>query len=61
MSANLDEVACVVVKHTNLLKDVGNSKLTIDPPAPQAGDRTHYRTFVRRIAATFEDRFLESE
>jgi hypothetical protein len=59
MSANLDEVACVVVNHTNYVEDAGDSYLVTEPPAPEAGDQTHYRTFVSRIAATFEDRFLD--
>jgi len=60
MSANLDEVACVVVDHTNYFEDVGDSTLVTDPPAPQPGDPTHYRTFVSRLAATVENRFLST-
>jgi hypothetical protein len=59
MSPNLDEAACIVVNHTNYVEDIGKSTLITDEPAPQAGDRTHYRTFVSRVAATLEDRFLE--
>jgi len=61
VSANLDEVACVVIRHTNLIEDLGDSELVTDPPAPQAGDRTQYRTFVQRIATTLEDRFLNAK
>lgn len=60
MSANLDEVACIVVDHTNHIEDVGDSTLGTEPPAPQPGDPTQYRTFVSRLAATFEDRFLST-
>lgn len=35
----------------------GPTKLHVAAPAPQPGDLDHYETFVRRIAAFYEDRF----
>jgi hypothetical protein len=35
----------------------GPARLWIDPPAPQAGDRDHYDTFIARIAAAYASRF----
>jgi len=58
MSANLDEAACVIVEHSNLIDDVGETRLVTEPPAPQPGDQTHYRTVVREVASTIESRFL---
>lgn len=58
ISANLDGAAVVVVDHTNLVQDVGQTRLVTEPPAPQPGDRVHYRTFVRQMAEWFETRFL---
>lgn len=58
ISANLDGAGVVVVDHTNLVGDVGETRLVTDPPAPQEGDRVHYRTFVSQMAEWFEARFL---
>ena len=58
ISANLDGAGVVVVNHTNLIDDVDKTELVTDPPAPQEGDRVHYRTFASQIADWFEDRFL---
>lgn len=58
ISANLDGAGVVVVDHTNLIDDVGKTELVTDPPAPQEGDRVHYRTFVSQMADWFERRFL---
>lgn len=58
ISANLDGAAVIVVEHSNLVEDVGESRLVTEPPAPQEGDRVHYRTFVKQMAAWFETRFL---
>lgn len=58
ISANLDGAAVVVVEHSNLVEDIGETRLVTDPPAPQEGDRVHYQTFVRQMANWFETRFL---
>lgn len=58
ISANLDGAGVVVVQHSNLIEDIGDTRLVTDPPAPQQGDRVHYRTFVRQMADWFETRFL---
>lgn len=58
ISANLDGAGVVVVDHTNLIDDVEETELVTDPPAPQEGDRVHYRTFASQMADLFEDRFL---
>ena len=58
ISANLDGAGIVVVEHTNLIDDIDKTKLITDPPAPQGGDRVHYRTFVDQMADLFEERFL---
>jgi len=60
ISANLDGAGIVVVDHTNLINDVDETELVTDPPAPQEGDRVHYRTFAGQMADWFEDRFLYS-
>lgn len=58
ISANLDGAGVVVVDHTNLIDDVEETELVTDPPAPQEGDRVHYRIFAGQMADWFEDRFL---
>lgn len=58
ISANLDGAGIVVVRHTNLEDDIGKTELITEEPAPQPGERTHYRTFVREMANLFENRFL---
>lgn len=37
--------------------NVNGCSLHTAPPAPQAGDRDHYETFITRIAAAYEERF----
>lgn len=58
ISANLDGAGVVVVNHTNLIEDIGETQLVTKPPAPQEGDPVHYRTFVEQMADWFETRFL---
>jgi hypothetical protein len=58
ISANLDGAGVVVVDHTNLINDVDETELVTEPPAPQGGDRVHYRTFASQVARWFEDRFI---
>lgn len=58
ISASLDGASVVVVEHTNLVKDIGGTRLVTEPPAPQEGDRVHYPTFVKYIAELFEERFF---
>lgn len=58
ISANLDGASVVVVHHTNLVEDVGETHLVTEPPAPQVGDRVRHRTFVQHMTGWFEDRFL---
>jgi len=58
ISANLDGAGVVVVDHTNLINDVDETELVTEPPAPQEGDRVHYRTFASQVARWFEDRFI---
>lgn len=58
ISANLDGAGVVVVQHSNIVEDIGTTRLVTEPPAPQEGDRVHYRTFVQQIADWFEARFL---
>lgn len=58
ISANLDGAGLIVVDHTNLEDDVGETELVTREPAPQPGERVHYRTFVRDMADLFEQRFL---
>lgn len=58
ISANLDGASAVVVRHSNLIEDIGETRLVTSPPAPQPGDRVHYRTFVEQMADWFEARFL---
>ncbi|MFB6222334.1 MAG: hypothetical protein ABEH86_01505 [Haloarcula sp.] len=58
ISANLDGAGLVVVEHTNLVEDVGDTELVTREPAPQSGERVHYRTFVEEMADLFEQRFL---
>lgn len=58
ISANLDGAGVVVVDHTNLIDDVEETELVTEPPAPQEGDRVHYRTFADQMADWFEGRFL---
>lgn len=57
ISPNVDAVACVVVRHTNM-DDGQDTELVTEPPAPQPGDITHYRTFLDILIKTFEDRFF---
>lgn len=57
---NVDAVATVVVDHTNI-EDTHESVLAEEPPAPQPGDITHYRTVLDSISTTFENRFLTGE
>ncbi len=58
ISANLDGLGVVVIEHTNLTQNIGDTRLATESPAPQPADRTHYRTFVRQMADLFEARFL---
>jgi hypothetical protein len=58
ISANLDGAGVVVVDHTNLIDDIGETELFTDPPAPQNGDRVHYRKFLEQIDEWFVERFL---
>jgi len=58
ISANLDGAGLIVVDHTNLVDDVGDTELVTREPAPQPGERVHYRTFVSEMAGHFETRFL---
>jgi hypothetical protein len=58
ISANLDGAGVVVVDHTNLIDDVDETELVTGPPAPQEGDRVHYRTFASQMAKWLEDRFM---
>jgi hypothetical protein len=58
ISANLDGAGIVVVEHSNLVEDIGETQLMTEPPAPQSGDRVHYRTVVGQMADWFEGRFL---
>lgn len=58
ISANLDGASVVVVQHSNLVEDIGETRLVTEPPAPQPGDRVHYRTFVEQMADWFENRFV---
>ena len=58
ISANLDGTGLIVVDHTNLVDDIGDTELVTEEPAPQPGERVHYRTFVKEMADLFERRFL---
>ena len=58
ISANLDGAGVVVVRHSNLIDDIGDTELVTEPPAPQPGDRIHYRTLVQQMADWMETRFL---
>ncbi|WP_254767781.1 hypothetical protein [Salinilacihabitans rarus] len=58
ISANLDGAGLIVVDHTNLPEDIGETELVTREPAPQPGERVHYRTFVQEMADHFETRFL---
>lgn len=58
ISRNLDGAGLVVVDHTNLSEDVGQTQLITEEPAPQPGERVHYRTFVQQTADLVETRFL---
>jgi len=58
ISANLDGAGLIVIDHSNLMDEVGETRLVTDPPAPQPEDRVHYRTFVSQMAEWFETRFL---
>jgi hypothetical protein len=49
-----DAFAVIVVDCDN----VGECRLHLDPPAPQPGDPHHYSTFLTKIIAAFEERFL---
>lgn len=59
ISANLDGLGAVVIEHTNLTRNIGDTRLVTESPAPQPGERTHYRTFVRQMADLLETRFLD--
>ena len=59
MSANLDGLGFVPVSFTNLPDETDHTRLVTEPPAPQPGDRVHYRTFVDEMADLFEERFLQ--
>lgn len=58
ISNNLDGAGLIVVDHMNLPDKFDQTRLVTKPPAPQPGDRVHYRTFVREMADLFEQRFL---
>lgn len=58
ISNNLDGAGLIVVDHTNLPDEFDQTNLATEPPAPQPGNRVHYRTFVREMADLFEQRFL---
>lgn len=60
VSPNVDAVACVVVKHTNL-DDGTETRLVTDPPAPQPGDIVRYEDVVELLVETFEQRWLLGE
>lgn len=60
ISPNVDGVACIVVRHTNM-DDETATELITDPPAPQAGDVLHYHTFLENVIETFENRWLIGE
>lgn len=60
IGSNVDGVACVVVEHTNM-DDGHESRLVTEEPAPQLGDITHYRDFLKIIIETLEERFLLGE
>lgn len=59
ISANLDGAGVVVVDHSNLPENVGETRLMTEQPAPQPGNRVHYTTFVEQMAGWFEERFLQ--
>jgi hypothetical protein len=50
-----DAFATIVIDCDN----VGECSLHTAPPAPQAGDRDHYQTFLARISAAYASRFSE--
>jgi hypothetical protein len=58
VSANLDGAGVVVVDCTNFPEEAEDSRLVTEEPAPQLGERVHYRTFVEQTAELFERRFL---
>ena len=58
ISANLDGLGAVVIEHTNLVDHIGDTRLVTEPPAPQLGDRTHYRTYVQQMADLIQERFV---
>lgn len=58
ISANLDGAGLIVVDHSNLIEDIGSTRLETEMPAPQPGDRVHYRTFVEQMVDWIETRFL---
>lgn len=41
-----------------LVEDVGDTELVTREPAPQPGERVHYRTFVSEMGELMEQRFL---
>jgi len=61
ISANLDGLGAVVVRHTNLVDDIGETELVTEQPAPPPDSRIHYRTFVEQMADLLETRFLDTE
>lgn len=60
ISPNVDGVACIVVKHTNM-DDGAPTEVVTEPPAPQPGDVVHYQTVLESIIETFENRWLIGE
>ena len=54
--SGIEAVGIIVVDHTNLSGD--QTRLVIDPPAPQEGDICHYQEFLRLIKEPLEQRFL---
>jgi len=51
----LDALGIVVVEHSN---EPGKQTLLVTkPPAPQPGDRTHYRSFLTDLCRCFTERF----
>lgn len=58
ISANLDGAGLIVVDHTNLEDDIGDTTLVTEEPAPQPGERVYYRTFVEQMSQLLEQRFL---
>ena len=51
----LDALGLIVLEHTNIAGD--SSTLFRQKPAPQAGDRNHYQTFLDDLCQAFTHRF----